>query len=101
MLLLSFSFTSLYKPLRPPVRCAEQKDEQNIVSTKPFVYMLSLVHAGMKEAHGGVNNAFVTTGDVDDFMPVLHFFQNKMPLESTKDTHAVLEQDRFLYVQAV
>jgi len=78
MLLLSFSFTFLYKPLRPPVRCVDQKDEQNILSTKPFVYLLSLVHAGMKETHGGgVNNAFVTTGAVDDFMPVLHFLQKQ------------------------
>jgi len=69
------------------------------------VYLLSLVHAGMKETHGGgVNNAFVTTGSVDDIMPVLHFFLKKCLvcyLNPRKDTYAVFEQDRFLYVQAV
>ena len=72
----------------PPARCADQKYEQNIVSTKPFVYLLGLVHVGMKETHGGEYHTFISTGAVDDFMPVLHTFKIFLPrvlLETTMD----------------
>ena len=62
-----------------PVRCSSKKYERRIRSAAPFVFLLGLVHVGVQKNDSGEYHTFITTGSIDDFMPVLHTFEFFLP----------------------
>mmetsp|Transcript_7561 Transcript_7561/g.34257 ORF Transcript_7561/g.34257 Transcript_7561/m.34257 type:complete len:418 (-) Transcript_7561:586-1839(-) len=62
-----------------PIRCANRSYDSDLQSPKPFVYLLGLVHVGVHKNYSGESHTFVTSGSIDDFMPVLHTFNFFLP----------------------